>query len=148
MEDVQNLAVFKRQEQPHPSRLEFVRRHFSRPWQSVKLNIFLQLPRMFLSFFFVVLNKNYTPKCLTRDAPAWCKQQEIILKKWSEEAMAYRYMHDRSYKHFAKLHMNFSLPVIIISTIAGTPTSRQAPSPPSTGSGSASRREALGCWRP
>ena len=55
-----------------------------------------------------------------KDAPAWCKQQEIILKKWSEEAMAYRYMHDRSYKHFAKLHMNFSLPVIIISTIAGT----------------------------
>ena len=37
-----------------------------RPWQSVKLNIFLQILRMFLSFFFVVLNKNYTPKCLTR----------------------------------------------------------------------------------
>jgi hypothetical protein len=55
-----------------------------------------------------------------KDAPAWCKQQEIILKKWSEEAMAYRYMHDRSYKHFARLHMNFSLPVIIISTVAGT----------------------------
>ena len=51
---------------------------------------------------------------------SWHPQQELILKKWSEEAMAYRYMHDRSYKHFASLHMYFSLPVIIISTIAGT----------------------------
>ena len=37
-----------------------------------------------------------------------------------EEASAYRFMHDRSYKKFASLHMYFSLPVIIISTIAGT----------------------------
>ena len=50
----------------------------------------------------------------------WHPQQELILKKWSEEASAYRYMHDRSYKKFASLHMYFSLPVIIISTIAGT----------------------------
>ena len=50
----------------------------------------------------------------------WHPQQELILKKWSEEASAYRFMHDRSYKKFASLHMYFSLPVIIISTIAGT----------------------------
>lgn len=52
--------------------------------------------------------------------PKWVKQQELILKKWSEEAAAFRFMHDRSYKRFARLHMNFSLPVIILSTIAGT----------------------------
>lgn len=51
---------------------------------------------------------------------SWHPQQELILKKWSEEASAYRFMHDRSYKKFAALHMYFSLPVIIISTIAGT----------------------------
>jgi hypothetical protein len=50
----------------------------------------------------------------------WCKQQELILKRWSEEAQSYSYMHDRSYKHYAKLHMHFSLPVIILSTISGT----------------------------
>ena len=50
----------------------------------------------------------------------WCKQQELILKRWSEEAQSYSYMHDRSYKRYARLHMNFSLPVIILSTISGT----------------------------
>ena len=51
---------------------------------------------------------------------SWHPQQELILKKWSEEASAYRFMHDRSYKSFASLHMYFSLPVIIITSIAGT----------------------------
>ena len=51
---------------------------------------------------------------------SWCRQQEIILKKWSEEAASYRYLHDRSFKKFQALHFYYSLPVIILSTIAGT----------------------------
>lgn len=50
----------------------------------------------------------------------WVKQQELILKKFSEECQSLAYMHDRSYKAFSRLHMNFSLPVIILSTISGT----------------------------
>lgn len=50
----------------------------------------------------------------------WHAQQELILKQWSEQAMSYRYLHDRSYKNFSSLHVKFSLPVIILSTIAGT----------------------------
>ena len=68
-------------------------------------------------------NKSYTIQTFpmsTEEHPKWVKQQELILKKWSEEAAAFRFMHDRSYKRFARLHMNFSLPVIILSTIAGT----------------------------
>ncbi len=52
--------------------------------------------------------------------PLWHRQQELILKQWSEEAMSYRYLHDRSYKNFSSLHVKFSLPVIILSTLAGT----------------------------
>jgi len=50
----------------------------------------------------------------------WVSQQEKILKKWSEECMGLSYMHDRSFKKFQRLHINFSLPVIVLSTIAGT----------------------------
>ena len=53
-------------------------------------------------------------------AKAWVTQQEKILKQWSEESMGLSYMHDRSYKHYSSLHVRFSLPVIILSTIAGT----------------------------
>jgi hypothetical protein len=54
------------------------------------------------------------------NSESWCRQQEIILKKWSEEAASYRYLHDRSFKKFQGLHFYYSLPVIILSTIAGT----------------------------
>ena len=54
------------------------------------------------------------------DKNIWHPQQEIILARWSEEAASYRYMHDRAYKNFQSKNMWFSLPVIILSTIAGT----------------------------
>lgn len=50
----------------------------------------------------------------------WSKQQEKILQKWSEEAQAYAYMHDREYKRYSTMYRNISLPCIIIGTIAGT----------------------------
>ena len=57
---------------------------------------------------------------LSKKTIVWVKQQELILKKFSEECQSLAYMHDRSYKAFSRLHMNFSLPVIILSTISGT----------------------------
>ncbi len=50
----------------------------------------------------------------------WHKQQEIILKKWSEVGSSYRFMHDRSYMKFEKKNLRFALPVIVISTVTGT----------------------------
>jgi len=50
----------------------------------------------------------------------WHKQQELILKKWGESALCYRYMHERSYEKYKSLSMRYTLPIIIISTITGT----------------------------
>jgi len=50
----------------------------------------------------------------------WHKQQETILKKWSEIGSSYRFMHDRSYTKYNTQNFRFALPVIVISTITGT----------------------------
>jgi hypothetical protein len=51
---------------------------------------------------------------------AWKSEQETILKQWSEKALCYKMMHERSYKRFWCLNAWFNIPVIIISTITGT----------------------------
>ena len=54
------------------------------------------------------------------EQPMWHRQQEQVLKQWSEIASSYRYMHSRSYKKYSRLHIKFSLPVILLSTLAST----------------------------
>ena len=61
----------------------------------------------------------------------WHKQQENILKKWSEIGSSYRFMHDRSYLKYQKRNMRFALPVIVISTVTGTANFAQSSFPPS-----------------
>ena len=58
-------------------------------------------------------NKKTRPKI-------WHKQQELILKKWSEVGSSYRFMHDRSFMKYEKKNLRLALPVIIISTVTGT----------------------------
>lgn len=50
----------------------------------------------------------------------WHKQQEKVLKEWSEIGASYRYMHDRAYTMYNSQNLRFALPVIIISTVTGT----------------------------
>lgn len=59
----------------------------------------------------------------------WHKQQELILKKWSEIGSSYRFMHDRSFIKFQRKNMRFALPVIVISTITGTANFAQSSFP-------------------
>lgn len=47
------------------------------------------------------------------------KQEEEILKRWSEISSSYRYLHNASYSAYQSLYTWFSLPVIILSTTAG-----------------------------
>ena len=61
----------------------------------------------------------------------WHKQQEAILKKWSEIGSSYRFMHDRSYTKYNTQNFRFALPVIIISTITGTANFAQGTFPTS-----------------
>jgi hypothetical protein len=49
----------------------------------------------------------------------WHHQQEIILKEWAEIASSYRWMHDRAHRIYKKKHMNYTIPVIIMSTLTG-----------------------------
>ena len=44
----------------------------------------------------------------------WHKQQEKVLKEWSEIGASYRYMHDRAYTMYNAQNLRFALPVIII----------------------------------
>ena len=50
----------------------------------------------------------------------WHKQQELILKRWSEIGASYRFLHQKSFNKFEKQNMGFAIPVIVISTITGT----------------------------
>tara|TARA_B100001063_G_C16764098_1_gene557645 strand:- start:702 stop:1895 length:1194 start_codon:yes stop_codon:yes gene_type:complete len=61
----------------------------------------------------------------------WHKQQENILKKWSEIGSSYRFMHDKAYLYFEKQNFRFALPVIVLSTVTGTANFAQGSFPAS-----------------
>lgn len=63
--------------------------------------------------------------------PRWHAQQEEILKKWSEQAASYRFLHDRAFAIYKTKNMWFSLPVIVLSTITGTANFAQGSFPES-----------------
>lgn len=50
----------------------------------------------------------------------WHKQAEEILKEWSEISASYRWLHYEAHKKYRRQNIAFTLPVIILSTIAGT----------------------------
>lgn len=59
----------------------------------------------------------------------WSPQQEQILKTWGEASACYRYMHNHAYLIYKKQNMQFSLPVIVLSTITGTANFAQSSLP-------------------
>jgi len=65
------------------------------------------------------MSDSEVPAIIEKDYP-WKSEQETILKQWSEKALCYKMMHERSYKRFWCLNAWFNIPVIIISTITGT----------------------------
>jgi len=50
---------------------------------------------------------------------AWSSEVELLLKQWSEKATCFRWMHDRCEKKYRRRYYGFSIPVIILSTLAG-----------------------------
>ena len=50
----------------------------------------------------------------------WSKEQEVLMAEWSDLAMCYRWLHDKSEKHFHSKTLWINLPVIILSTVGGT----------------------------
>ena len=61
----------------------------------------------------------------------WHHQQELILKRWSEIGSSYRFLHDKAFIYYNKRNMEFTIPVIVISTITGTANFAQGSFPES-----------------
>jgi len=50
----------------------------------------------------------------------WSKEQEVLMAEWSDLAMCYRWLHDKSEKHFHSKTIWINLPVIVLTTLGGT----------------------------
>ena len=60
----------------------------------------------------------------------WHPQQSKLLQSWAEIASSYRWMHNQAYMIYKKKNLRFMLPLIIMSTVAGTANFAQATFPP------------------
>jgi hypothetical protein len=61
---------------------------------------------------------------------AWTVEHEHILAEWADKAMCYRWLHASAHSHFSFLNALYTVPCIIISTLAGTANFAQARVPP------------------
>ena len=50
----------------------------------------------------------------------WTHEQEELLAKWCEISASYRWLHEKAEKKFRAKHYKYTIPVIIMSTLAGT----------------------------
>jgi hypothetical protein len=57
---------------------------------------------------------------------SWSVEHEHILAEWADKAMCYRWLHTRSNSLYSKLNAWYTIPCIIISTLAGTANFAQA----------------------
>ena len=51
---------------------------------------------------------------------SWTEDHELILKQIAEKSSCYRYINFECYNHYKKIDQRFSLPVIVLSTLAGS----------------------------
>ena len=50
----------------------------------------------------------------------WTSDHEDILIEWADKAMCFRWLHSRAHALYSKLNYNYTIPVIVISTLTGT----------------------------
>jgi hypothetical protein len=50
----------------------------------------------------------------------WKKEEEMLLKEWSEKAQCYHLMHLKSHRKYKHRNALFMIPVIVLSTACGT----------------------------
>jgi hypothetical protein len=50
----------------------------------------------------------------------WTSDHEDILVEWADKAMCFRWLHSRAHALYSKLNYNYTIPVIVISTLTGT----------------------------
>ena len=54
------------------------------------------------------------------DTAEWTVEHEHILAEWADKAMCYRWLHSKSNSLYSSLNAWYTIPCIIISTLAGT----------------------------
>jgi len=60
-----------------------------------------------------------TNKITDHDKSKWTTEQEILLAKWADKALCYRWLHDLSEKKYTRLNTSIQIPVIVLSTVIG-----------------------------
>jgi hypothetical protein len=50
----------------------------------------------------------------------WTEQTEELLKQWGDISACYKWLHDQSYRKYKRINYFYSIPIIILSTVAGT----------------------------
>jgi hypothetical protein len=53
------------------------------------------------------------------DINGWNEEEELILKGWGDQATCYNWLHNKSHERYFRVNALFTIPVIIISTVAG-----------------------------
>lgn len=68
-----------------------------------------------------LITKEVKKDSVDPDAPksVWTREQEMLLAKWADKALCYRWLHDLSEKKFTRLNNIIQIPVIILSTATG-----------------------------
>jgi len=68
----------------------------------------------------VYSNANSLDLRVSDSSTQWTVEHERILAEWADKSMCYRWMHSRSTSLYSYLNACYTIPCIIISTLAGT----------------------------
>ena len=68
----------------------------------------------------------HTQSITAPDSYEWTVEHEHILAEWADKAMCYRWLHTRANALYSSLNAWYTIPCIIISTLAGTANFAQA----------------------
>ena len=61
----------------------------------------------------------------------WTPEHEIVLADWADKSVCYKWLHLKSNEKYHSLHIWYTIPVIILSTLTGTANFAQAKIPAS-----------------
>ena len=75
-------------------------------------------------------NINETASEVTTKMVEWSQENEMILVEWCDIAQCYKWMNSRSHSKFSHLNAWYTIPTIVLSTIAGTASFALASLPP------------------
>jgi hypothetical protein len=60
-----------------------------------------------------------TKRIKKKDINGWNEEEEQIIKGWGDQATCYNWLHNKSHERYFRVNALFTIPVIIISTVAG-----------------------------